>query len=195
MFANQLIPEFSGNQHKNKGKKVEIYHPHCRKGLLYKDKFFIGCTDRGFHFEVFDKTGRKLYSIDKEYKKVKVTADMKKKEIEIYKKMAGIDMFSHYAKRVQLVFPEYNPAYQNFFIGNDKIYVFHYPKPGTNGWQKLSLLDLEGNLVSQKWIYMDSLFGKVGMEGYICFSNGKLYFTISGEDYTNIVKFDVDAVR
>lgn len=176
----------------SRGKKIEIYHPHRRKGVLYKDKFYIGCTDRGFYFEVFDKTGKKLYTIDKEYKKARVTERMKSKVLAINKKMAK-EHFSDYFKRVQMVFPEYNPAFLNFFIGNDKIYVFHYPDPGANGWQQLSLLDLNGNLLSKKWIYMDSMYGKVELESYSCFNNGKLYFTIDSEEYTNFIEFDVEA--
>lgn len=177
----------------SKGKKIEIYHPHCRKGVLYKDKFYIGCTDKGFYFEVFGKSGKKLYTIDKEYEKVKVTERMKSDVIAMNRKLAKRSGFFDSFKRVQMVFPEYEPAFLNFFISNDKIYVFHYPKPGANGWQELSLFDLNGKFLSKKWIFMDSLYSIMEIGTYVSFNKGKLYYVANAEEHTSVIKFDVDA--
>lgn len=176
----------------NKQKVIEVFFPHRRKGIIYKNKFYAGCTDKGFFIRVFDRDGNQLYDIDKKYDKIKITGEIQDKILKQVKKSMTYDEYKEYDLRREPFFPDYIPAFLNFFIDRDNIYVFHYFKPGSQGWMELTVLDMEGNERIRKDIMLGGYFIILEMDDYVSFSNGKLHFLCPQEESTKIIELDVE---
>lgn len=114
---------------------------------VYKNKIYMGDTNKGFYMTVFDHNGEKLYEIKKEYKKIPVTEEIKKEWMSQFDGSRA----SVFKDRFNYVFPEYFPAYKGFTIANDNIYFFTYKKK--NNKNEIVIMDLKGN--NQKSVYID----------------------------------------
>lgn len=179
---------------KDNNKTVERFFPDRRKCVLYKNRLYIGCTDRGFYFQVLDTDGNQLYKIDKAFEKIPVTNRIKRKVNSLLKLQMGNDGFKNYLARKEPVFPENIPAYLNFYVGNEKIYVIHFTKPGAKGWMELLIMDLKGNEIAKKLIFLGGLFIQLEMEDYASFNGGKIYFLTMKEESSEILEFNMEAV-
>lgn len=114
-----------------------------------KDRIFVADTSKGFHIEVFDSGGHKLYSIDKKNEKVKITEEDKKEFIDEMKNSR--DVFDRMmVPRSKFVFKKYYPAFYNFRVRNDKIYVFTYQKK--NNKKEIIVLDLKGKILEKSYL-------------------------------------------
>jgi hypothetical protein len=123
----------------------------CTKGVVYKDKFYIGSTNRGFYFVLFDEEGNKLYEINREFQSRPVTKKTKEKIITHIKKLA--ENWKKYSDTRGFYFPDYYPAYISFAIDSDRIYVFTYPSQDTPGLLEVIILDLKGGLIKKNHVY------------------------------------------
>jgi len=170
-----------------------IFFNDCRKGIVSKDRFYVGDTDLGFYIGVFDSNGNKLYDIRKEYEKIHVSDDLKRRIIENIKTVAGESYVRFQAKR-EVLFPEFIPAFLNFFVENDKIWVFKFPKIGSNGLLELLCLDLRGNNLGQITIPMGSFYKQLENNDYVSFNNGKLYFLDPHQETFWLYELNLDAL-
>lgn len=155
----------------------------CCKGIVYKDKFYFGSTGRGFYFAVFDSEGNKLYEIDKDYKKQPVTTEIKDKMLS---PIRNSEYWPEYSKKYEPSFPEYFPAYINFALANDSLYVFKFPKTGSKTIE-VEVLDLEGNL--KKTLQIPSFLWKGLMENNFYFYEGNVYFVELGTENEENLEF------
>lgn len=121
----------------------------CTKAVPYYDKLIIGATYNGLYFAVFDTEGTMLYEIKKEYKKRRVTESEKKRRINESKRRMGERRWNDYKMMYNIVFPNYYPAFDNFIVDNNKIYVFLFPGEKT---EEVLILNLEGKLLDKKII-------------------------------------------
>jgi len=184
-----------------KGKTIYDYFPDCRKAIVYKDHIYIGCTDEGFNIHVFDTEGKKLYDIKKNEKQEPVTDELKNHILRLDKKAMG-DNFKDFFNKREYYFHEYFPSYINFFISNDKIFVFKYPDSHLENFNRKNeviMMDLKGNILSRKLIHMQSLYSKLikpdlfpGVEYY--FYEGTLYLSIQKEESTCLLSVDVESI-
>lgn len=190
--------DFTEPAPKDKNKEPWIFFKDCRKTIVYKDKLYIGFTNLGFSISVFDTKGDACYEIRKDYEKIPVTAKIKKKVHETLKNQYRQHYddyekeYNAFLEKQELVFPEHFPAFLNFFIGNDKIYVLKYPRPGSKGMTDLIVMDLRGKVLKKKRF---PLFGDLHIildrTGNYYFYDGKLYLYESLEESTRIHEVDI----
>ncbi len=130
-------------------KEIVFFFRGCTKGIVYEDKLFIGSSDKGIYIAVFDLSGNRLYEINWEYEKRKVTESEKVQKLEGLKKVISK---SEWEKRKMICdyrFPEYYPAFESFAIDREKIYLFKFPKDNK---LEIVILNLKGDLVRKKII-------------------------------------------
>jgi hypothetical protein len=138
----------------------------CMKLDVYKEQLFIGTTTKGFYFIVFDSKGNRLREISVPYKKRKVTSKDKKKIIDGMRLGMGEDAFNNWNIRNEPSYKEYFPAYSDFIVTDDKIYVFSFKIIGEP--QNIIELDLEGNILNKSKVPKEALF--------YCIYKGKYYY-------------------
>ena len=156
----------------------------------YKDKIFIKPFENKFALDVYDTTGEKLYSINRDYEKVEVTDT----DIQRYH-----NYFKNYSRvrknyediRSKLKFADTFPAIQTFTVADEKIYVVTYKKKDLNS--EVLVLDLKGKLLKTLYLPLfknDEVFYR-SIENNIfrrknnstfAINNGKLYQILENED-------------
>lgn len=152
------------------GKKFVLTWFACTlDSVVYKDRLYIGDTQKGFHFVVYGSKGKKLYEINREYKKRKVTKEEKSELIENVRKQWG-NRWNAYKQSYEDKFNYYYPAYKAFHVNDGRIYVFQYPKAGE---YKILILDLKGNLLNQ--IVLPQRIVGDPSTGSLCICGGKFY--------------------
>lgn len=144
----------------------------CYKSVVYKDRIYVAGTGRGFYFAVFNAEGNMLYEIRKDYKRKKIE-EWHRKFLLNHLKRNDRRGWNKMTAEFEIVFPEYLPAYANFAIDNDMIYVFEYPgtrKPLLD----VSIFNLEGKLLRKSSI--PSLYLVAVLIDKLYIFNGMVYF-------------------
>lgn len=162
---------------------------HHNHGLLTQHYIVIGDTQKGFYFKIFDHEGRLIREISHQVKRRRVKAEDKKmimgELIERAKKSRKWELLK---SRVNYIFSEYFPAYFDFFVQDEKLYVFGYPLP--NERQHVSIVDIKGKLLSKKIIpYIGSNYFRNQM--YFIYK-GFLYYLFDNEESE---KWELRAVK
>ncbi len=161
-----------------RGKSIIYWIRDCIKESVYNDRLYIGTTDKGFYFAVFDNDGQKLYEINRDYKKQKITRDEQKRMLDNEKKRVGKEQWKQITAHREYVFPEYYPAYQKFFIDNGKLYVIKFQKKNT---REILILDLKGNLLRKRTISNPEILEQLVL-GRFAFRMGKLYVMLDNAE-------------
>jgi hypothetical protein len=156
----------------NPSKMKVLWFKDCCRGVVYKDRFYVAATNRGFFFTVFDGEGNKLYEIQKHYQKRKITKEIKETLLNNVRKDYGDEGWKSFAALREIVFPEYFPAFVNFAIDDNCIYVFKYPLHKARTLEVL-VLDLHGNFV--KRMSLPANYWKGLEENMFYLYNGRLY--------------------
>lgn len=143
---------------------------------VYDNTLFTaeGGADK-FLIDVFDSNGKKRYSIQRDYEKIKVTEGFIKK-VHNYFRFKFKRGLEPNLKRTK--FPDYFPAIRHFTVSDKKIYVITHKKSGDNS--EIIVLDLPGNLLKKvmvpvkeknvEYLYPYSIHG------------GKLYQIVENEE-------------
>lgn len=170
------------------GKKIIYWIRDCAESFVYKDRIYIGTTEKGFYFSVFDQNGNRLYDIKRDYKKRYISEKVKKTALEKMRKGWGEEKW----RQVKVIIRDCYPAYKAFFVSDDKIYVFGFPLVN----YEIYILDLEGNLLKKKSIPYNGLYSISSRYG--CMHNGKMYKLLEMHEYFAINETDIwnyDAVE
>jgi hypothetical protein len=114
---------------------------------VYKNMIYIGDTRKGFFFTVFDSSGKKLYEVNNKYVPHEITEDYKKEMIRIKQESPGWDMVKN---KVELIFPEYFPAYRDCLFSDDKIYFVTFIS--SNDKDETIITDLKGNILGKTYV-------------------------------------------
>lgn len=138
--------------------------------FVYKDRIFFFNTTEGFHCRVFDAEGEKLYDINREYKKLRVTPAHKKAIMKEREESPGWERYKHH---FNCIFPKYFPAYLTAWVADDKIYFVTYRIK--DGRAELLVTDLEGKLLRT------SSF-PTGVKKAYAIHRDKLYHLFENED-------------
>jgi hypothetical protein len=145
-----LIKELARGKERNKEKgKKSTYEPISDYFMhrVYGDRIYIADSSKGLYIEVFDTNGNKLYAIDREYEKIKISNQYK----NFLKKEMDNSWFERRLKQMSnIVFKEYFPAIKRFTVSNGKIYVFTYKKK--DGKQEIVVMDLKGKIEKRVFI-------------------------------------------
>jgi len=174
---------------KNRIKRPFLVFHECRNDIIYKDRLYIGNTELGFYIAVFDINGNKIYEINKKYEKISVDSSLKNK---IMKYIKSTDPQRIFLSRREVIFPEFFPAFVNFFIYRDKIFVFKYGKPSDKGLDEVVLLDLKGHILGQKKIPLGPICEKLQNNDLISFYKGEIYFLYVNDENISICKLSLD---
>lgn len=151
------------------GKRDLLVTKDCFKLEVHNDRLYIGNTDAGFFFIVFDTQGNKLYEIDLPYEKRKITSNEKKKTMDEFREAIGAQEFNRRRAKYDYIFHKFYPAYYDFTVADKEIYVFSYPIIDVP--QEIIILDLRGNFLRK------TIIPKIEpLRPYYCINKGKLYY-------------------
>lgn len=142
----------------------------------YKGKIFI-TGGKGFVLDVLDKDGKNLYSITREYKKLKFTDNDKKMFIESFKLNPRI-RGQYEALKDRLVFPETFPEILVFFVSDDKIYIMTWKREGERS--EFFIYDTKGKFL--KTLFLPLHFISAIQPAPLWIKNDKFYQLIENED-------------
>jgi hypothetical protein len=125
---------------------------HHNRVVITQKYVVIGDSQQGFYFMVFDHEGRLVREINRKLNPRRVTAEDKNFIMDEYITARKALNFWEWDKaRRDFVFSSYFPEYIDFFVQDDKLYVFGYPMP--NGKQEVSILDIKGQWFKKKVIH------------------------------------------
>jgi hypothetical protein len=184
-FFSTTIPRFIDYDYRVK-KKIVNWIRDCFAAYVYKDKIIVGTTEKGFYFTVFDAGGNKLYEIDRDEEKRKVTREEKKKKLEGIKRNKGPVKWKIYSSKYQIKFRDYYPAYKDFYVNDGRIYIWGFRRDYTYDYW---ILDLEGNFLKKGIIPMN-IIPDVNFNFY-SIENGKLYRPLEYNEEWVIDAFDI----
>lgn len=169
------------NEKKNKSleqtiKSTRIIEPiitfKCGEG-----KIVLANGNRGFYFKILDSLGNHLNTIMLEMKKIPVKDEDKPYFIEIFKNKTFLKnkwrMFKQIAGDLDSLFPEYYPAYEDFFIDNHRLYVKTYERKNNN--VLFIILNLNGEKLKRVWLpFVEGSRCAIGKE--------KFFYLVERED-------------
>jgi len=159
-----------------KGMTIRYLFSDCVYAAVYKNNIYIGNTDKGFYFAVFNREGGKLYEIKRNIEKRIITQEAKDKIISTLKSVDPI-RWKNYSQTTKIAIRDEMPAYKAFFVADDRIYVFSYPK--NKGMYEIFMLDLKGNILKKKQM---SIFDLTDVDSSMhCIDKGKLFFIKENE--------------
>jgi hypothetical protein len=131
------------------GKKCDAIEIRGLQFQVFNDKIFF---KRGKHFiiDVFDPSGKMLYTIHQEYEKIKISDADKKRYHDYFKTVHPWKRFYESLIKKEIYFPDFFPAIQLFIVADEKIYVLTYKKE--NEKSEFVILDLEGKLLKKVFL-------------------------------------------
>jgi hypothetical protein len=150
------------------------------------DKIFVEESPKGFIIQVYDSKGNKLYRIEKEYEKVKVTDAYENEMMERFKEDPSIKAQGGYEQIKNIFkprFPKIFPAIQGLYVSNKKIYVQTYKVKKNK--EEYVIMDLKGNIIKRVYIHKFdnvTLMGKIQGTKLHTIHNDKLYYLLESED-------------
>jgi hypothetical protein len=160
------------------GKKNLLVIGDCFKLEVYKERLYVGNTATGFFVRVFDAQGIKLYDINLPYDKRNVSPQDQKAILDSLRRIVGEQRFNRGNVQFRYVFPKFYPAFTDFAIADENIYVFLYRIPGKS--QEVLKLDLRGNLI--KKITIPGAQPIFTNELPYCIYRGDFYYMIYNEE-------------
>ena len=121
-----------------------------------KSYVYVANEERGYEIWAYDLDGNLVRKIKKEYKKVPISEEYKKKKIDsspdIFKKMT--------------FFPEFFPPYQSFFTDDrGRLFVMTYEEGENPGEFITDIFNNEGAFIGRKslsiWVFNSILWAKI----------------------------------
>lgn len=168
IYAGEMDGRMSRSGNKT---SIRLYAPTIR-AVPYKNKLYIGATNKGFYFSVFNPDGNPLHQISKEHTPRKVTDAEKKLVLEGIRKGIGQQEWERRKAMFNYVFPDHYPAFASFAVDDGRIFVFHFPHTQT---QDITILNLKGELLKKKTIPALKRRSIIERHKYFM-SMGRLYF-------------------
>jgi len=184
--------EFPPIKIKDQTKDPWVFFQECRKFVVANEKLYVGYSDLGFTFSVFDLTGKKILDIKHDYEKIPITQEVRNRVIEFFTNYNKSHDALKEFNRQEMVFLDFLPAYLNFFVDQNGIYVFKYPQPGDKGRVKLIFMDLNGKVLKELMIPLGALYYQIQQTNFVSFNRGKLYLIFDNEESTGIREMDLD---
>ena len=170
----------------NPGKKNDYYViPHTFDVQVWNQHIFIGDTNKGFFIAVFDQKGNPLYEIKKRAEKVPVSEDDRQSETTRFESERFWQKYKHI---INPVFPEFYPAFRQFRITENRIYVFTHKKVGQKG--NVLVLDLTGKLLGKATAPVDRYFSVYEEKYYNLTKNSDQEWELYAEPLTWEIKHE-----
>jgi len=162
--------------------------------LLYQiadNKIFVEKSADEFLIDVYDFTGKKLYQIKKNEKKLPVTLKDKNylikdlemdPQIQVQIKQLGVK-WNEFSRNFKFEFPEYYPAVKTMDIDNNKIYIKTFRNKDKK--EEMIVMDLKGKILLRTFMeptvkeWVMALMLGVRLE---TIHNDKVYYIQENED-------------
>jgi hypothetical protein len=124
---------------------------HRNQVAITREYIVVGNTREGFYFKVFDHDGRLLGEIRRKISPRRLTAEDERFIMnEHIAARKALNVWERDKVRKNFVFSDYFPAYNGFFVQDEKLYVFDYPTP--DGKQGVSILSIKGQFLKRQVI-------------------------------------------
>lgn len=172
------------------GKKCDAIEIRGLQFQVFNDKVFF---KRGKHFiiDVFDPSGKILYTIHHEYEKIKISDADKERYHDYFKTVQPWKRLYESLIKKEIYFSDFFPAIQLFIVADGKIYVLTYKKEKEKS--EFVILDLKGKLLkrvflpfnqSDEWFHysLTKSTSQASPNATFTIKNGKLYQLIENED-------------
>lgn len=117
------------------------------------EKVFIQ-GEEGFTIDVLDMGGNKLYTVERDYEKIKITEADKKRYCDYFQTTMPWKQFYDTAIKKEMFFPGHFPAIRRFLVVDNRIYVLTYKKLA--GKAEFIVLDLKGKLIKKIHLPFDN---------------------------------------
>lgn len=130
-----------------------------------------------FAINILDDKGTQLSSITREYKRLKVTEDYKKRVLDFLKTNPDTKQFYEVLKN-RIKFSEYFPTIQFFYVDNQKIYIQTYLKKDET--DEFFIYNFKGQFLKRLFLPIAYLDGLRLCPTYI--KDNKLYQIIENEE-------------
>lgn len=188
---NQMI--LTVNLHNPKGKKIkELYRTGITVGPNaefnypsnsftfepYRDRLYLVRGKEGFRIEVISKEGKSLYTINKDYKKIKVDQEYKDKTFKSFKTNPDFKQYFEYFKN-RIKFKGHYPAIQDIRVIDERIHVITFKRKDKK--TECIILDLKGNELKRVYVPYPELHGMDYLPEYDIFDK-TFYVLIENED-------------
>jgi len=172
------------------GKKYDAIEVRGLQFQVFADKVFFK-RGKDFIIDVFDSSGKMLYTIQHEYEKIKISEADKERYHDYFKTTRPWKrMYDNLIKK-EIYFPDFFPGIQLFIVADGKIYVLTYKKE--KGKSEFVILDLKGKLLkkvflpfnqSDEWFHysLAKAVSQASPHPTFTIKNGKLYQLIENEE-------------
>ncbi len=144
----------------------------------YKDRIYI-LEDKGeFAISVFDKTGKRLHRIKKEFQPLKVSDKVKKMHKTAFEKDPGVKAFWQIMKD-RVHFKDVFPPARSMSVLDGRIYLLTFKKK--KGKSQCLILDLKGKQVGEVYV---TCADNLGLDFYSKFAwyKGHFYALLENDD-------------
>ena len=131
-------------QEEASGKKCDAIEVRGLQFQVFADKVFFK-RGKDFIIDVFDPTGKMLYTIQHEYEKIKISEADKARYHDYFKTTRPWKRMYDSLIKKEIYFPDFFPAIQIFIVADGKIYVLTYKKEKEKS--EFVILDLNGKLL------------------------------------------------
>lgn len=188
MGENQTM-DLTLNIYDNKLKKIKEIHkqPFFKQGkmtfpvippLIYvSDNKIVTAGEKEFIVKIYDADGKKITTITREYKLLKVNDDYKEGVLDSFKTNPDTKQFYEFFKNM-IKFSDDFPAIQVFFVDNQKVYIQTYLKK--DGRYEFFIYNFKGELLKRLFLPVEYLDGLRACPTYI--KDNKLYQVVENID-------------
>jgi len=145
--------------------------------IPYDNKLFVSWGQE-FKIDVYDPDGKELYSITRDYEKVKVTENIKEGIIKYFKTDPNLKKIYPMLKPV--IFPDVYPAIRAMALNKGKIYAVTYKKDKSGSKTECLIMDLKGKLLNT--VYLDLTVKDIFMFYPFTISNDTVYQLVETSD-------------
>jgi len=115
--------------------------------IVDDDKVFIGNTDMGGKFEIYDSDGGTVSTFRIDLRPVKISDQFKKEFLEQVKQSPHYNIVNN---MYHIYFPEYFPAYYRFAVNDKKIYILTYNKKDNR--REVIISDYYGKILGHTYV-------------------------------------------
>jgi hypothetical protein len=124
---------------------------------IHAGKVFVGGDIDSGSIHVYDQNGRKVGEIKPPFDRVPFTENDKQGWIDSY---MSNDEYKQLYERLKkwFAYPEHFPAFQNFIVADNRIYIQTYKRNEKKGTNELFIVDLTGKLIKKVWIPLVELW-------------------------------------
>jgi hypothetical protein len=134
------------------GEKCDALEIRGLQFQVYDDKIFFK-RGKKFIIDVFDSAGKMLYTINRDYEKIKIPESYKKKSHDYFKTIQPWKRMYDRLIKKEIYFPEFFPAIQMFIAADEKLFILTYKKEKEKS--EFVIIDQKGKFLKNVFLPFD----------------------------------------